>query len=525
MTESNDDTATPPPGPSSRSLVRYDGPRSTAELAAYAQLLAGTSLANGKYRANDALPAIFRGNPAAIAFASEYAKAIDVSPITAVMGLHMIDGKPSASAGLISALVRRGGHRIRTWTEGSVTDGTFKAVTTIERFDDPGFIYRSEWDLPRAVRANLMKHEAGRFVAMKPKSGWDNYPENMCKARTITECARDAAEDALLGVHYTPEELGVEVDEAGEPVYSVTAVQENRTPPAEPTKPDPAERPDYATAAPSDLADMADEVREAIIACHTVEDLTAVWLGPIIAGQTERALALETANAQGEAISLKDVFALAGEALSHGKRDAFLHATFGIETVDGEIVDEEGGDEAGTPAQDPPNEPDAPTSGTAAPEAAATPEGAQNAATAEPHPENHGPGRRALNLVFEGANAEQRAAIVKYAGAWQLDPTRDDRAANEILDALANEIVVEVKRIGGPSIPFLVVEARNAIHEHDLAESVEDNREEAAAAVVPGNPRDRKAAAAHAARQAAKDAKAAGHPEATPSTDKEGDNA
>src|SRR6185312_3022660 len=40
-------------------------------------------------------------------------------------------------------------------------------------------------------------------------------PASMLKSRAITQCARDACEEALFGLHYTPEELGAEVDEDG----------------------------------------------------------------------------------------------------------------------------------------------------------------------------------------------------------------------------------------------------------------------------------------------------------------------
>ena len=43
----------------------------------------------------------------------------------------------------------------------------------------------------------------------------------MLKARAITQCARDACEEALFGLHYTPEELGAEVDEDGVVVAEV----------------------------------------------------------------------------------------------------------------------------------------------------------------------------------------------------------------------------------------------------------------------------------------------------------------
>ena len=44
---------------------------------------------------------------------------------------------------------------------------------------------------------------------------WKDYPASMLKSRAITQCARDACEEALFGLHYTPEELGADVDEDG----------------------------------------------------------------------------------------------------------------------------------------------------------------------------------------------------------------------------------------------------------------------------------------------------------------------
>lgn len=306
-----------------RALTRYDGPRTVDELERYSRTLAVNALPDGTFRRNDALPAIFRGNPAAVAFAVEYAKALDVSPITAVIGIHIVDGKPTASSGLISALVRRAGHKIRTWLEGSISEGTAVAYTTIVRSDDPDFTYRSEWTLDRAVRAELMKRtDDGRIVAMKPGSGWAKYPENMLKARSITECARDAAEDAILGVHYTPEELGVDVDETGDPVYTVTQVPTRETgtpqtvtPPAETVTPPRGEEP---TTPPRD--ELIEDVRVAILDARTGDDLVAVWnwtlpgIGPV----GDHAASLETADENGVETTVRDLFVRAGQAIKAG---------------------------------------------------------------------------------------------------------------------------------------------------------------------------------------------------------------
>ena len=56
------------------------------------------------------LPKQYQGNPANLLFAVEYADALGVERIHAITSIHVIEGKPSASADLIAATVRRAGH-------------------------------------------------------------------------------------------------------------------------------------------------------------------------------------------------------------------------------------------------------------------------------------------------------------------------------------------------------------------------------------------------------------------------------
>jgi len=151
----------------------------------YAKALAAASL----------LPAQYRGQPANVLLAMEYGDALGLSAIAAIQGVNVIDGKPTASAQLIGALVRRAGHRLRVETS---PDGT-SARATIIRSDDPDFPFTCVWSMDRAQAAGL----AGR-------GAWKTYPEAMLKARAITEVARDACPEVLSGVAYTPEELGAD---------------------------------------------------------------------------------------------------------------------------------------------------------------------------------------------------------------------------------------------------------------------------------------------------------------------------
>lgn len=149
----------------------------------YAEALAQASL----------LPQAYRKQPANVLLAMEYGAALGLSPLHAIQGVHIIDGKPTASAQLIAALVRRAGHRLRV--EGDDT----RAVVEVRRSDDPDYAFRSEWTLDRAKQAGLLG-----------KGTWKQYPAAMLKARAITEAARDACPEALAGIAYTAEELGAD---------------------------------------------------------------------------------------------------------------------------------------------------------------------------------------------------------------------------------------------------------------------------------------------------------------------------
>lgn len=147
------------------------------------------------------LPVSYRKQPANILFATEYGELLGLPAMAAITGIHVIDGRPSISAGLISALVRRAGHRLR------VMGDEHQAQAEITRADDPGFTYKSVWTMPRAKQAGLLS-----------KTNWQRYPAAMLKARAISECARDACQEVMLGMAYTPDEMGGE-DDGGEVVH------------------------------------------------------------------------------------------------------------------------------------------------------------------------------------------------------------------------------------------------------------------------------------------------------------------
>lgn len=167
----------------------------------------------------DMLPGQFRGRPGNLIWAAEFAKSLNVHPMVAVTGIHVIDGKPSASGHLISALVRRAGHKLR------VRGNNRSATVEIIRHDDPDFVFTVTWELTKNDRGNPSAEDAGliKVVGGKitGKTNWVNYPASMLVWRALTQCARWACEEALMGIHYTPEELDPNkvITQEGVPVH------------------------------------------------------------------------------------------------------------------------------------------------------------------------------------------------------------------------------------------------------------------------------------------------------------------
>ena len=140
------------------------------------------------------LPASYQANPANVFVAIEYAKALNIAPMHAINSINVIKGKPTLSAGLMSALVRKHGCKLRVKVEGQGQAAVAHAKL-IRPDDDYEFI--CTWDMERARRAGV----AGGV-------NWQKYPEAMLKARAISEVCREGAEDFLQGFSYTAEEMG-----------------------------------------------------------------------------------------------------------------------------------------------------------------------------------------------------------------------------------------------------------------------------------------------------------------------------
>src|SRR5690349_637624 len=79
------------------------------------------------------LPQAYRNKPADIMLAVGLGSAMGLSPAESLYRIDVIQGKPTASAELIAANVRKAGHRLRVKGDDS------SCTATIIRSDDPDF--------------------------------------------------------------------------------------------------------------------------------------------------------------------------------------------------------------------------------------------------------------------------------------------------------------------------------------------------------------------------------------------------
>ncbi|MGL5908530.1 MAG: hypothetical protein ACRCZP_00920, partial [Phycicoccus sp.] len=141
------------------------------------------------------------------------------------------------------------------------------------------------------------------------------------------EVARDACEEALMGMHYTPEELGAETDAEGTPVRA-TATQDRPADPGWASKPAGAH--ERATGQPEPAAAVRDwdgEIEAATVR-KDADALRALWR-----------------DAKGD-VELRERIAAASRSLTEPAADEQPAAEG--EVVDAEVVDDQT-DDAGDP--------------------------------------------------------------------------------------------------------------------------------------------------------------------------------
>jgi hypothetical protein len=160
-------------------LATFTDPGTMSATWQYAETVARASM----------LPAAYRGKPADVLIAIGLGQAVGIPPAQSLYEIYVVNGRPSPSANLMAALVRRSGHKLRV--EGNAESCT----ATLVRADDPDYPFTATWTIDQARSAGL----AG-------KDTWKQYPAAMLRARAIAEVVRMGASEAVLGMEYAAEE-------------------------------------------------------------------------------------------------------------------------------------------------------------------------------------------------------------------------------------------------------------------------------------------------------------------------------
>ena len=160
-------------------LATFTDPSTMSATWQYAETVARASM----------LPAAYRGKPADVLIAIGLGQAVGIPPAQSLYEIYVVNGRPSPSANLMAALVRRSGHKLRV-------DGNAESCkATLVRADDPDYPFTATWTIDQARAAGLAS-----------KDTWKQYPAAMLRARAIAEVVRMGASEAVLGMEYAAEE-------------------------------------------------------------------------------------------------------------------------------------------------------------------------------------------------------------------------------------------------------------------------------------------------------------------------------
>lgn len=135
-----------------------------------------------------------------IMFGSE----LGLGPMTSLQGIQVIKGKPSLSANVQASLVKSSKKYDYRLRENS------PQVVSIEFFQREG----DKWE---SLGTSTFTLEDGRKAGTQ---NLDKFPRNMLFARAMSNGVKWFCPDLTNAPIYTPEELGAEVNEDGEPILN-----------------------------------------------------------------------------------------------------------------------------------------------------------------------------------------------------------------------------------------------------------------------------------------------------------------
>lgn len=188
MTEPTNPTTTP--APQAEKPAAALAQRATEPLTLEPTTLQQAMLLSSQLAKSELIPKALQGKPNDVLIVLLTAKELGIGPMTALRGVHVMDGKPVFSAQLAVALIQR---RRELCEYFRLVESTAqKAVFETKRVGAAPV--RMEWTIQQAEKAKLVGRD-----------NWQKYPEAMLRSRCAMDLARTVYQD-LMNNCYDPDE-------------------------------------------------------------------------------------------------------------------------------------------------------------------------------------------------------------------------------------------------------------------------------------------------------------------------------
>lgn len=128
------------------------------------------------------LPKALQGKPADVLITIMYGQELGMTPMQAILGIYVVNGRPGLSGQTWLARVRQAGHRV------TVTDHTEKTCTVTITRGDTAEEHTETFTWADAERAKLTA-----------KDVWKAWPKRMLLWRACTNCATVICPEVALG--------------------------------------------------------------------------------------------------------------------------------------------------------------------------------------------------------------------------------------------------------------------------------------------------------------------------------------
>lgn len=243
---------------------------------------------------SELLPPALRNNPASIAVVAMTGRDLGLSAMQAIRGIHVVEGRPAFSAGLMQALVRSRDRKNKI----EILESTDK-IARVRCTRDGEEPYVAQFTIEEARKIGVKYADGKPITFLANKAVWKNYGPDMLLARATARGCRAVWQDALFGC-YLPDEIEEIDGDATPPPRSKRGTAMNRTlddvltddeaPPSNgsravvvetPTEADTKPEAEAPTAAPDDSAERA-ALRESItalsLAAPSGEDVEAAYV-------------------------------------------------------------------------------------------------------------------------------------------------------------------------------------------------------------------------------------------------------